>query len=94
MGLTGAGLLGELTTLQAQIQTSLVMTNDPQLMLRFTQLQLYTQDFSTSLDMKQADRLLSQTTALQESVLQRTLPPENSKIFSLIWLVTTTFWSS
>ncbi|NJL85683.1 MAG: response regulator [Leptolyngbyaceae cyanobacterium SM1_1_3] len=79
MGLTGAGLLGELTTLQAQIQTSLVMTNDPQLMLRFTQLQLYTQDFSTSLDMKQADRLLSQTTALQESVLQRTLPPEKQQ---------------
>ncbi|MGP1375385.1 MAG: ATP-binding protein [Almyronema sp.] len=71
-----AGLITALTDLQQQIKTQLATVSDQQLMLEFTQLQLYSQDFSVSLNMKQADRLLSQATQLKTAVQQKNLPAD------------------
>ncbi|NEQ32616.1 MAG: hypothetical protein F6K04_16700, partial [Leptolyngbya sp. SIO4C5] len=63
-----AGLLNELVALQQQIQADLAAVSDQQLMLKFTQLQLHTQDFSASLNMKLAEQLLAQAASLQTAI--------------------------
>ncbi|MBX2865108.1 MAG: response regulator [Leptolyngbyaceae cyanobacterium MAG.088] len=62
------GILAELKAVESRIQTALDVTSQQLLIAQFLHMQLYEQEFSSTLDMRLSDRLVDQVIELEQGI--------------------------